>query len=206
MLELFFRGLQVGALQELLAARKHGHQVGDRTHLFEHAHLFLEIFQGKLVLAQLLFQNLSLPLVIDLFGLLDQRQHVPHAQDARGCPVGVKGFERVEFLTYANEEDRLPSDRTERQRRSPTGIPLDLGQDCAVKPKPGVEPGGDVDRFLAGHGIGTRSPGCFSSFAATCGASGISFPMTRWIFSSCCIRLACVCKRPAVSMMATSHA
>ena len=47
----------------------------------------------------------------DRFGLLDQRQHVAHAEDAARHAVGMEGLEVVELLADAGEEDR--------ERRSP---------------------------------------------------------------------------------------
>ena len=40
-------------------------------------------------------------------GALDQRQHVAHAEDARGHPVRVEHLERVELLARRRELDRL---------------------------------------------------------------------------------------------------
>ena len=41
-----------------------------------------------------------------LLGLLDQRQHVPHAEDAGRHPVGVEDLELVELLADRGELHR----------------------------------------------------------------------------------------------------
>ena len=88
-----------------------------------------------------------------LLGALDERQHVAHAQDAAGQPVGVERLERVGLLAGAQELDRQPGHRADRQRRAAAGVAVDLGQDQAGDRRRLGERLGDGDRLLADHRV-----------------------------------------------------
>ena len=68
-----------------------------------------------------------------LLGLLDQGEHVAHAEDARGHPVGVEDVEVVELLAVGREHDRLAGDRRDRQRGTAAGVAVELGEHHAVE-------------------------------------------------------------------------
>ena len=67
-----------------------------------------------------------------LLGLLDQGEHVAHAEDPRGHPVGVEDVEVGELLAVRGEHDRLAGDRRDRQRGATAGVAVELGEHHAV--------------------------------------------------------------------------
>ena len=72
-------------------------------------------------------------------GLLDQRQHVAHAEDPRGHPVGMEDLELVELLADRDELDRLAGDRLDRERGAAARVAVELRQDDAVERDPLLE-------------------------------------------------------------------
>src|SRR6185503_15816983 len=84
------------------------HERGDAAHLLHLRDLLLEVLQVEaLALLHLLGDALRL-LEVDLgVRLLDQRQDVAHAEDARRHALGVERLEAVELLGHAGELDRL---------------------------------------------------------------------------------------------------
>ena len=83
----------------------------DRAHLADRLHLLEEVLEGELVAAAELGGHLlGLVLVEGLLGLLDQGEHVAHAEDAGGHPVGVEDVEVLELLAVGGEHDRLAGD------------------------------------------------------------------------------------------------
>ena len=121
-------------------------------------------------------------------GLLDQREHVAHAEDALGQPVGVERLERVGLLADADERDGPSRHLAHRQRRAAAGVAVHLGEDHRVDADRGVE--------LLGHrrprpGRSWRPP------RAARGAGATSFLIAR---SSSSISSS-MCSRPAVSRM-----
>src|SRR5690606_36909396 len=80
-------------------------QPAHATHLLQ---LVTEVFKIEaLAFLQLVRELLGLGLVELLLGLLDQAEHVAHAENARGDPVRMEGLEGVGLLAYAEELDRL---------------------------------------------------------------------------------------------------
>ena len=75
-------------------AGEHPDDVLDRAHLAHLAHLVEEVVEGELPLAQLLLRLHRLIGVERGLGLLDEREHVAHAEDAAREPVGVERLER----------------------------------------------------------------------------------------------------------------
>ena len=107
----------------------------------------------KVALAQLLLQLPRLLLVDGALGLLDEREHVAHAQDARGHAVGMEVLEVVELLAAAGELDGLAGDRPHGEGGAAAGVAVHLGEDDAVELHLLLELQGHVDRVLAGHGV-----------------------------------------------------
>ena len=66
-----------------------------------------------------------------LLGLLDEGEHVAHAEDARGHPLGVEDVEVGELLAGGGEHDRLAGDVPHRQRGTTAGVAVELGEDDA---------------------------------------------------------------------------
>ena len=101
----------------------------ERAHLLQLLHLLEEVVERELALEQLLGGRLGLVLLEDLLGLLDQREHVAHAEDAAGHPVGVELLERVELLARGREGDRpaddlLDADSAAPPRASPSSFDM----------------------------------------------------------------------------------
>ena len=89
----------------------------------------------------------------DLLGLLDQAQHVAHAQDAAGHPVGVEDVEVLELLAGRREQDRHAGDLAHRQRRTTAGVAVELGQHHAGEADAGAEGLGGGHGVLADHRV-----------------------------------------------------
>ena len=87
------------------------------------------------------------------FGLLDQAEHVAHAEDARSDTLRVERFERFALLAHTDELDRLAGDGTHRQGGTATGVAVDLGQDHTGQRQCIAEGLGRVGGVLAGHGV-----------------------------------------------------
>ena len=105
----------------------------ERAHLADLAHLVEEVLERELALAQLLGRLLGLLGVEGGLGLLDQREHVAHAEDAAGHPVGMERLEVLELLAGTDEQDRLADDLLHRQRGTTAGVAVDLREDHAVE-------------------------------------------------------------------------
>ncbi len=89
----------------------------------------------------------------DLLGLLDQRQHVPHAENPAGHPFRVEALQLIELLADRRVENRLAGHRLHGQRRAAAGVPIELRQQHAVELNPFRECLRHVDRVLAGHRV-----------------------------------------------------
>ena len=121
---------------------------------------------------------------------LDQRQHVAHAEDARGHAVGMERLEPGELLAHARELDRLAGDVAHRERRAAARVAVELGEHDAGERQALVERARDVDRVLALHRVDheQRLDGL---------QRGVQLAISRIIASS-------IARRPAVSTMSTS--
>ena len=86
-------------------------------------------------------------------GLLDQGEHVAHAEDARGHPVGVEDVEVLELLAVGGEHDRLAGDLAHRQRGAAAGVAVELGEHDAGEADAVAERLGGVDGVLADHRV-----------------------------------------------------
>jgi hypothetical protein len=105
---------------------------GDTAHAAHLLHLLAKVLEVEaLALLHLAGELLGLVAVDVALGLLDQAQHVAHAEDAGRDAVGVEHLERVGLLADAEELDRLAGDMAQRQRRAAAGVAVDLGQDHA---------------------------------------------------------------------------
>src|SRR5436309_1026217 len=153
-LELVFRAREVGALEELLHPGDHADQVSDRAHLLDGAELVAEVFEVELVPPELLGDVLGGRPVVGLLGALDERQHVAHAEDARGDALRVERLEGLELLPRADEHDRLARHGAQRERRATAGVALDLREDDPADGQPPREPLGGGHSVLTGHRVG----------------------------------------------------
>src|SRR5471030_1772701 len=127
---LLCRALGIAHLRQVHAThvRQLVHQAAKAAHVLHLLQLVTEVFEVEaLALLQLLGQLIGLVLVEGRFSLLDQAEHVAHAEDTRGDPLRVERFERFALLAHTNELDRLAGDGADRQcgtaarRRRPCG-------------------------------------------------------------------------------------
>ena len=91
--------------------------------------------------------------VEDLLGLLDEAEHVAHAEDAAGHPVGVEDVEVLELLAGGREQDRHAGDLAHRQRRTAAGVAVELGQHHTGEADTLTERLGGGDGVLADHRV-----------------------------------------------------
>src|SRR5262249_17801060 len=152
-LQLALGVAHLGATEQLLDARDHAEQLGDRAHLAHRAELVPEVLQVERVHAQLLLADLGLRTILGLLDPLDQREHVAHAENARRDPVRVEGLEGVELLAGAREHDRLAGDGAQRERGAATRVALDLREHDARERQAVQEPLGGGHRVLARHRV-----------------------------------------------------
>ncbi len=96
----------------------------------------------------------AVALIDDLFGLLDERQHVAHAEHARHKSIGVERLEVLELFAAADKRDRHADDRHHRKRRAAARVAVDLRQDHAGDADLRVELARALDRVLPGHRVG----------------------------------------------------
>src|SRR5881394_3219328 len=66
-------------------------------------------------------------------GLLDEAEHVAHAENPRRHPVRVEVLELVDLLADRDELDRLARDRVDRERRAAARVSVELRQHDAVE-------------------------------------------------------------------------
>ncbi len=155
--ELLFIHILRGLLHSGEGADR-GQHLEDRLHraeLPDLAQLVAEIFEREAVAEQrFLGQVLGFLAVERGFGLLDQRHHVAHAEDAADDAVGMEWLEGVRLFADADELDGLAGDVANGERRAAACIAVHLGEDDAGEAEALVEVRGRVDRVLAGHGVG----------------------------------------------------
>jgi len=105
------------------------HERRQSAHFFHLRELLLEILEveslARLDLVRQLLGGVAVPAFLHL---LDQRQHVAHAEDARGHAVGMESLESIEFLADARELDRLAGDMPHRKRRAAARIAVEFGE------------------------------------------------------------------------------
>ena len=137
----------------LAGAGQHAQQVADRAHLADRQHLLEEVLQRQLAGADLGGGGLGLLGVEDLLGLFDQAEHVAHAQDAAGHPVGVEDVEVLQLLAGGREQDWHAGDLADRQRGTTAGVAVELGQHHAGEADALAERLRGGDGVLADHRV-----------------------------------------------------
>ena len=100
------------ALERLrVKAGDHTGDIAQIAHALELTHLVKVIGEGEAVGAKL-FRGLKRLLLVEaLLRLFYEREHVAHAEDARGHAVGMEGLYHVELLAHADELDGLARGR-----------------------------------------------------------------------------------------------
>ena len=131
----------------------HPEQARQRPHAADLLELGQEVLERELVAAQLALERLRLVLVELLLGLLDEAQHVAHAEDPLGHAVGVEALELVELLARGGEEDRLARHGLDRKCGAAARVAVELGHHDPVELDRGRELLGHVHRVLARHRV-----------------------------------------------------
>ena len=88
-----------------------------------------------------------------LLGLLDQGEHVAHAEDPAGHPVGMEDVEVLQRLAVGGEHDRPAGHPGDGQGRAAAGVAVQLGQHDPVEADALGERVRRVDRVLADHRV-----------------------------------------------------
>ncbi len=96
---------------------------------------------------------MGLLLVELLLRLLDQCDHIAHAEDALGHPVRVEWLQGIRLLPGSHKLDGFPGFFTNAQRGTATGVAIHLGENHAVKRDAVVEGLRGAHGVLTGHGI-----------------------------------------------------
>ena len=115
--------------------------------------LLAEVVECERVLAELPDELLGFLLVHRLLGAFDEREHVAHAEDPRGEPVGVEWLERVGLLARPRERDRPARHRAHGEGRAAARVAIQLREDHGVDADRLVEPVRDGDGVLARHRV-----------------------------------------------------
>jgi hypothetical protein len=147
--------VEVGELVLHLAhAGHHGQHVGDRAHPPHGDELVQEVLQRELLATEQLRRHLLLLVGVErLLGLLDQGEHVAHAEDPAGHPVRVEDVEVLQLLAGGGEEDRLAGDLPYGQRRAAAGVAVQFGQHHAGDAHAVAERLGRGHRVLTDHRV-----------------------------------------------------
>jgi hypothetical protein len=134
-------------------AGEEAHDLFERSHLADAAHLIEEVIEGEGGVGHLGFELGGFDLIEFGLGLFDEGEDVAHAEHALGDALGVELFEGVEFFADANEFDGLAGDGFDGEGGAAAGVGVELGEDDAVEFELFVEGFGGVDGVLADHGI-----------------------------------------------------
>ena len=130
------------------------HERGHATHLLQLFQLALEIDQVEtLALGHLLGELLGFIDVNLLLDLLDQCDHVAHAEDASCHAFGIERLQRLEFLAHAHHDDGFAGHLAHRQRGATARVTIGLGEDDAGEVESGTEGARGIHRVLARHGV-----------------------------------------------------
>ena len=141
-------------LLDLAHARHHAHQAGHAAHLLHLPDLVGKVVEVELALAQPVGHLLRLVGVDGLGGLLDQRDDVAHAENARSDALGVEVLQPVKLFAGAEQLDRLARHGAHGQGRAASAIAVDAGEHEAGDADLVVEGTGEVDCVLTGQRIG----------------------------------------------------
>src|SRR4051794_28943250 len=142
-------------LAELAHSGQHAHDLRQRPHLPQLLHLLQEVVEREVAATtgQLRRSLRRLLCVERLLGLLDQREHVAHVEDARGHPVRVEQVEVRQLLARGREHHRLAGDRRDRQGGTAARVTVELGEHHAVVSHAVEERLRGVHRVLADHRV-----------------------------------------------------
>ena len=116
----------LSVFQFLRDTRHHADDARKGAHLLDGLHLFQEVVQRELTVHETLGGLLGALLIEGFFGLVDEGEHVAHAEDALSHAVGVELFECVELLASTRKRNRLTNDFLDGKGRPTAGITIEL--------------------------------------------------------------------------------
>ncbi len=151
---LLLVGRVLGELLQVAEPRDHTQNALERAHPLDRPELAAEVVERELVLAELGFERFGLVFVDRLLRLLDERQHVAHAEHARDDAIRVKELEVLEALAAADERNRHPDDRHHGEGCAAPRVAVELRQHDAGDADPPIEFTGALDGVLPGHRVG----------------------------------------------------
>ena len=144
--------VQLDAL-EVSAAGHLGENFLHGAHGFHLHHLVVKVLKGEAVGFQLFLHLGGLFGIVSLFCLLDEGQHIAHAQNAAGHPVRMERLDVLQLLADTGELDGLACDCADGKRRAASRVAVQLGQHHGIDVQPLVEALSGVHRILSGHGV-----------------------------------------------------
>src|SRR5581483_11159191 len=150
--DLFFVHLDVLEVFERTELRHHAQQVLQRAQLANLLDLIAKIAERELVVDELALHLLGGFLIDALLHLVDEREHVAHAQNARGHAIREERLQRVHLLADTDELQRLVGDGADRQSRAAARVAVHFRENDAGDAEPFVKLVGGFHRVLTGHG------------------------------------------------------
>ena len=136
--------------------RQHPHDALEIAHFSYLGQLITQVLEGELAFQRPLGDLLRLLGIDGLLGLLDQPNHVTHAENTAGNAVRLERLEIVEFFPDAHQLDRTPGDRPHGERRAAPAVTVHPCQDDARQSDPLVEGFGGSHRVLTGKRVGDQ--------------------------------------------------
>ena len=135
----------------------HTGQLGDdglqRTHLFYLTELLQKIVVIELILQNLLGCRLGFFFVQFALGIFNEGQHVAHAQNTACHSVRMEYFQVVQFFAHTHKLNGLAGNCPNGQRRTASGVTVQLGEDHTANGQQIVKGLCHVDGFLTGHRV-----------------------------------------------------
>lgn len=98
------------------------------SHIFQLRELIVEIGKGEFIALELLLQLGGLLCVERGLRLFNQREHVAHAEDARGHAAGVERLDLIKLFAGADEFDGLAGHGLDGKRRAASCVAVELGE------------------------------------------------------------------------------
>ena len=138
---------------DLVHPRDHFHQAAEGAHALDQAHLFDEIGEVEAGFLQLALHLLDIGDLNFLLGLLHEGEHITHAEDAAGHPLGVERLQRLHLLAGADEFDRRAAHLADREGGATPGVAVHLGEHGPGDAHLLMERAGEFSGLLADHRI-----------------------------------------------------
>jgi hypothetical protein len=134
-------------------AGHHAENLVERPHAAHRLQLIQEVFQSQRLPAHLALEIGGLLLVVDFLRLLDQGQHIAHAENALRHAIRVEGLEVVEAFADTDKLDGLAENRAQTQRRATASVAIELAEHDTGQRNALVELGRHAQGFLPSHRV-----------------------------------------------------